>query len=99
MTQTLSFVPLSLYIPTYAVTLGLSRLDGNAALSLFNAASTGAQFGVGYLCDRSDYAAINVVSCCLAGLVAFVLFGVAANSLSTVLVRCSLHPFSGQRST
>lgn len=82
--QSFAFIPISIYLPTYATSLGLSRTSGNLALSLFNASCVVAQFGIGWLCDKRSYSGINAVCCFLASLVAFLLFGLAARELATV---------------
>jgi MFS family permease len=84
--QNLSYMPVSIYIPTYAASLGLSSTKGNLALSLFNVATTFSRFAIGFLSDRRSYLTITAVATFVSSLLAFLVWGLAASSLATLLV-------------
>lgn len=56
----MSFFPVSLYIPTYTVSLA-SPLSANVVLAVYNAASVFGQAGLGWASDRYSYPAIIAV--------------------------------------
>jgi MFS family permease len=85
MLQNLSYVPVSLYLPTYAASLGASRTNGNLSLSAFNIASTLSRFSFGYLTDRHSYIHITVVATVTASLITFLVWG-WAKDLALLLV-------------
>ncbi|VDB83130.1 unnamed protein product [Peniophora sp. CBMAI 1063] len=73
--QGLSYFPVSLYIPSYAASLGFSSLNGTLALAAFNLASVVGQVLFGYYCDRGPYTTAMIVSSILSAIFAFVLWG------------------------
>ena len=84
-TNNLAFIPVSLYIPSFAATLGLTRSQGNGALSLFNGSSVLAQVLVGYLTDRMSFQLIIAISCTCSAIFAFLLWGFADTLATTML--------------
>ncbi|VDC01694.1 unnamed protein product [Peniophora sp. CBMAI 1063] len=75
--QGLSYFPVSLYIPSYAASLGFSSLNGTLALAAFNMAAVVGQVLVGYYCDRGSYTTAMIVSSMLSAILGFVLWGFA----------------------
>ncbi|KZV70078.1 MFS general substrate transporter [Peniophora sp. CONT] len=83
--QGLSYFPVSLYIPSYAASLGFSSLNGTLALAAFNLAAVVGQVLVGYYCDRGSYTTAMIVSSMLSAILGFVLWGFA-HSLALIYV-------------
>ncbi|KZV70087.1 MFS general substrate transporter [Peniophora sp. CONT] len=83
--QGLSYFPVSLYIPSYAASLGFSSLDGTLALAAFNLAVVFGLVLVGYYCDKGSYTTAMIVSSMLSAILAFVLWGFA-HSLALMYV-------------
>ncbi|PCH36281.1 MFS general substrate transporter [Wolfiporia cocos MD-104 SS10] len=74
--QSLSYYPISLYIPTF--TKGISTpLSASIVLSLFNSSGVVCQILIGHLCDRLPYAWIMAASTFGSGLAVFLLWGFA----------------------
>ncbi|GJE94721.1 MFS general substrate transporter [Phanerochaete sordida] len=78
------FVPLT-WLPTFATALGLTTGQASLALTLVNAASIFAGFGMGWLSDRYNVWALAVSSLLLTSLATFVLWGVLSYSLAGIL--------------
>ncbi|KAI0321544.1 MFS general substrate transporter [Amylostereum chailletii] len=83
--QALAFFPVSLYIPSYAASLGYSRLNGTLALATFNLATVVGQILFGYYCDVGPYTAVMVLSGTIAAVLAYALWGFA-HTLALVYV-------------
>ncbi|KAI0045443.1 MFS general substrate transporter [Auriscalpium vulgare] len=83
--QALAYFPVSLYIPTYAVSLGYSRLHGTLALTVFNLATVIGQMVSGYYCDVGSYTRVMLSSAILSSILAYALWGFA-HSLALVYV-------------
>ena len=83
--QGLSYFPVSLYIPSYAASLGYSSLNGTLALAAFNLAAVVGQVLVGYYCDRGSYTTAMLISSILSAIFAFVLWGFA-HSMALIYV-------------
>ncbi|KAI0048508.1 MFS general substrate transporter [Auriscalpium vulgare] len=83
--QALAYFPVSLYIPTYAVSLGYSRLHGTLALTVFNLATVIGQIVSGYYCDVGPYTRVMFSSAILSSILAYALWGFA-HSLALVYV-------------
>ncbi|KAI0033582.1 major facilitator superfamily domain-containing protein [Vararia minispora EC-137] len=77
--QALAYFPVSLYIPSYAATLGYSRLNGTLALTAFNLATVVGQIMFGYYCDKGPYTTAMIGSGLSAAVIAFGLWGFAHN--------------------
>ncbi|CAK5269846.1 unnamed protein product [Mycena citricolor] len=77
--QGLAYFPVSLYIPSYAASLGFSSVNGTLALTVFNLATVVGQLIFGYYCDRGSYAAAMLGSSVVSTVLAFVLWGYAHN--------------------
>ncbi|VDB93434.1 unnamed protein product [Peniophora sp. CBMAI 1063] len=75
--QGLSYFPVSLYIPSYAASLGFSSLNGTLALAAFNLSTVLGQVVFGYYCDRGPYTTAMIGSAVLSSVFAFVLWGFA----------------------
>ncbi|KAF8342993.1 major facilitator superfamily domain-containing protein [Cantharellus anzutake] len=58
----LAYLSVSLYIPSYASSLGYSRMAGTLSLSAFNMASVVGQILIGYHCDKRPYPGIMVIT-------------------------------------
>ena len=80
MMQGLSYFPVSLYIPTFTVSLA-DKLTATIVLGLFNASATFGQIILGHLSDRFPYPLIMAVSSIGSALSAFFLWGFANASL------------------
>lgn len=72
------FLP-TIYLPTYATDLGLSKNTGTLLLILMNIASIIGLLGQGWLSDRMPIKAVVFISCAGAALTSFLLFGFATN--------------------
>jgi len=94
--QGMGYFPVSLYMPTYTSTLGISAFDSSLVLATFNLVSVlgthasllfwrGGQVGIGYLCDRMPYVQVMLYSAVFSAVAAFVLLGFAS-SLSLIFV-------------
>ncbi|CAK5280457.1 unnamed protein product [Mycena citricolor] len=85
--QALAYFPVSLYIPTYAASLGYSPGNGTLALTVFNLAAVigECQVLVGYYCDRGPYSTAMLGSSLVAAGLAFLLWGYA-HSLSLIVL-------------
>ncbi|KAI0049014.1 hypothetical protein FA95DRAFT_1677818 [Auriscalpium vulgare] len=81
----------SIYIPTYAVALGYSRLSGTLTLAIFNLASVVGQMVCGYYCDLGPYTHVMLFSSMLSSILVYALWGFAH---SLALLSC-LSSFSG----
>ncbi|VDB83131.1 unnamed protein product [Peniophora sp. CBMAI 1063] len=75
--QGLSYWPVSLYIPSYAASLGFSSLNGTLALAAFNLATVAGQVLFGLYCDKGSYTTVMIGSSVLSAAFAFVLWGFA----------------------
>ncbi|KZV74992.1 MFS general substrate transporter [Peniophora sp. CONT] len=75
--QGLSYWPVSLYIPSYAASLGFSSLNGTLALAAFNLATVAGQVLFGFYCDKGSYTTVMIGSSVLSAVFAFVLWGFA----------------------
>ncbi|KAL8276316.1 hypothetical protein RQP46_011282 [Phenoliferia psychrophenolica] len=74
--SSLSFFPVSLYIPTFTLSVA-SPLSANVVLAVYNAASVFGQVGVGYVSDRYSYPVIiSIIGVCCS-LTAFLSWGFA----------------------
>ncbi|KAI0042829.1 MFS general substrate transporter, partial [Auriscalpium vulgare] len=83
--QGLAYVPVSIYIPSFAVALGHSRLSGTLALSTFNLATVVGQMICGYYCDLRPYTHVMLFSSVLSSILAYALWGFA-HSLTLIFV-------------
>ncbi|KAI0059154.1 MFS general substrate transporter [Artomyces pyxidatus] len=77
--QALAYFPVSLYIPSYAVTLGYSRLNGTLALTVFNLSTVIGQIVSGWYCDVGPYTRVMFMSGLLSSVLAYALWGFAHN--------------------
>lgn len=77
MSQALAYFPVSLYIPSYAASAGLSDLDGTIALAVFNLARVVGQVAFGHVCDKTPYTGVIVFSGLGSALAAYLLWGFA----------------------
>ncbi|KAI0046480.1 MFS general substrate transporter [Auriscalpium vulgare] len=87
--QGLAYFPVSIYIPTYAVALGYSRLSGTLALTIFNLACVVGQMACGYYCDLGPYTHVMLFSGMLSSILVFALWGFA-HSLALIFVFVTL---------
>ncbi|KAK4701779.1 hypothetical protein P7C70_g4451, partial [Phenoliferia sp. Uapishka_3] len=74
--SSLSFFPVSLYIPTYTVALA-TPLSATVVLAVYNAASVLGQVGVGWFSDRYSYPAIISIIGISCSITAFFSWGYA----------------------
>ncbi|KAI0249409.1 major facilitator superfamily domain-containing protein [Lactifluus subvellereus] len=77
--QGLAYFPVSLYIPTYVVSLGYSRGDGTIALAVFNLSTVVGQIATGWYCDNGPYTRVMISSALISSALAYVLWGFAHN--------------------
>ncbi|KAI0042831.1 MFS general substrate transporter [Auriscalpium vulgare] len=83
--QGLAYFTVSIYIPSYTVALGYSRLSGTFALTSFNLATVVGQLICGYYCDLGPYTHVMLFSSTLSSILAFALWGLA-HSLALIFV-------------
>ncbi|KAF8306443.1 MFS general substrate transporter [Clavulina sp. PMI_390] len=83
--QGLGMFCVSLYIPSYATTLGFSRLDGTIALSAYNLASVVGQILFGMWCEKRPFTGVIFFSGLATSILAYALWGFAHN-LTTVFI-------------
>ena len=76
--QSVAYLPVSFYIPTYSTSLGQSATTGQLALAAFNLASVAGQVGIGALTDRFSYLGVAFASAFLSAIAAFVVWGLAS---------------------
>ena len=81
----MSYFPVSLYIPSYAASLGFSSLNGTLALAAFNLSTVIGQVIFGYYCDKGPYTTAMIGSAILSSIFAFILWGFA-HSLALIYV-------------
>ncbi|KZO99341.1 MFS general substrate transporter [Calocera viscosa TUFC12733] len=77
--QALGYFPVSIYIPTYTTSLGVSPLGGQLVLSVFNLFTLIGQVLLGYLCDRFSFTLVIVIAGIGSTLSAFLLWGFASD--------------------
>ncbi|KZT57500.1 MFS general substrate transporter [Calocera cornea HHB12733] len=77
--QALGYFPVSIYIPTYTTSSGLSALDGQLVLSVFNLFTVIGQVLLGFLCDKFSYTLVVVLAGVGSALSAFLLWGFGSN--------------------
>ncbi|KAF8306442.1 MFS general substrate transporter [Clavulina sp. PMI_390] len=83
--QGLGMFCVSLYIPSYATTLGFSRMDGTIALSVYNLASVVGQIMFGVWCERRPFTGVVFFSGLVTSILAYALWGFA-HDLTTVFI-------------
>ncbi|EJT98603.1 MFS general substrate transporter [Dacryopinax primogenitus] len=83
--QSLAYFPVNLYIPTYTNLLGVSPLDGQLVLSVFNVFCVIGQVLIGWMCDRMPYSRVMTFSALGSAFAAYLVWGFA-NNLGLVFV-------------
>ncbi|KAI0042846.1 MFS general substrate transporter [Auriscalpium vulgare] len=83
--QGLAYFTVSIYIPSYTVALGCSRLSGTLALTVFNLATVVGQLICGYYCDLGPYTHVMLFSATLSSILAYAMWGFA-HSLALLFV-------------
>ncbi|PWN47421.1 MFS general substrate transporter [Violaceomyces palustris] len=84
-TQASGWYTISLYLSSYATSLGLSKWTSTGVLSSFNASAILGYMMIGNLIDRFDYTRLMLVSGLVCSLSSLVILGLA-NSLVMVLI-------------
>ncbi|SCZ91026.1 BZ3500_MvSof-1268-A1-R1_Chr1-3g02489 [Microbotryum saponariae] len=79
------FVP-TLYLPTFATSIGLSNKVGSATLACVNASSVFARVYLGILSDRISPHVIGAITLAASALSVFILWGVTSTSLAPLLI-------------
>ncbi|KDE05119.1 hypothetical protein MVLG_04462 [Microbotryum lychnidis-dioicae p1A1 Lamole] len=79
------FVP-TLYLPTFATSIGLSNKIGSATLACVNASSVFARVYLGILSDRISPHVIGAITLAASAFSVFILWGVTSTSLAPLLI-------------
>ncbi|SCV68821.1 BQ2448_942 [Microbotryum intermedium] len=84
--QALAFTITTLFLPSYAASIGLSPSAGSASLAALNAASIFSRIYVGVLSDRKSPHLIASVIMAASAVSVFFLWGLASTSLAPLLI-------------
>ncbi|SGY30242.1 BQ5605_C002g01133 [Microbotryum silenes-dioicae] len=84
--QALAFTITTLFLPSYAASIGLSPSAGSASLAALNAASIFSRIGVGILSDIKPPHLIASVIMAVSAVSVFLLWGLASTSLAPLLI-------------
>ncbi|KDE08267.1 hypothetical protein MVLG_01533 [Microbotryum lychnidis-dioicae p1A1 Lamole] len=84
--QALAFTITTLFLPSYAASIGLSPSAGSASLAALNAASIFSRIGVGILSDKKPPHLIASVIMAVSAVSVFLLWGLASTSLAPLLI-------------
>ncbi|SCZ90937.1 BZ3500_MvSof-1268-A1-R1_Chr1-3g02400 [Microbotryum saponariae] len=84
--QALAFTITTLFLPSYAASIGLSPSVGSASLAALNAASIFSRIAVGVLSDRKPPHLIASVIMAVSAVSVFLLWGLASTSLAPLLI-------------
>ncbi|KAL9124708.1 MAG: hypothetical protein Q9217_005992, partial [Psora testacea] len=88
------FVP-QIYLPSYAQTVGLSRLASTLSVSLLNISSTLGLIFMGYLIDRYHISTVLLISALTSSLSVFLFWGFATSSPLLYLFSITFGVFAG----
>ncbi|KAK4058186.1 hypothetical protein OIO90_000925 [Microbotryomycetes sp. JL221] len=84
--QSIAFFVITLYLPSFADSIGLSGAQGSAMLAAVNASAVISRVGIGIASDRMSPHIIGACTLSSASLAVLILWGVASTSFAPLLV-------------